>query len=475
MRIASLTVLFVLALGPNLGQAQSASGQKAVTTFMHQTMGESIEDFMRISGSKMCGSGKAEAAEWCAVFKKIEAGEDGTVIDENDRVSASLIFSGRKLVQVSVQGSADWPTCLAQFTQTYGKPDEQTANSATWVFADGGGITVNGPPGDRFSALFYSKERNPNIGARTPAQPSNSHEIASVSNSPSSSDDRSQPKLIGGHTLGESVDEFAAKIGVNIGACRQLDFSAAPRDLEKQAKKLQVFAETCKGLLGAEQGQRLEIGKPQEWSAVLDYGKLVSFYDGHVDSDKIIPVDKLPPPPAEAYELKGDKLGMSMAEYLKRHPSDCVSSNLAPKPSKTGPKPADPSSFHFTCTNIDVTHPYTLATYPMKWQSVDFSRQQLYRIEYAFSHELFDVIEASLASKFGQPTNMQQDDVQNGFGAHFKRSTVIWKNGTSTITLNEIIAGDLTVSDVELTLDTILSAVKQKEGEKAVSAVKKDM
>ena len=281
--------------------------------------------------------------------------------------------------------------------------------------------------------------------------------------------------LTGGHAIGESVDDFAAKVGVDMAACHKLNFNARAWDLDKQARKLHVFVETCKGLIGAEQGQRLEIGKENEWAAILDGGKLVSYNNGHLDTSKFIPPDKLPPSPANSYEIKGDKLGTSMSEYLQRHPNDCVSESINPKPGKNAAQPADPNSFHFTCTNYGASQPLTLANYGMSWQNVDFSQQRLYRVAYVFNHDLFEIIHASLESKFGQASSMSQGDFQNGFGAHFKRATVIWKNGTSTITLSEIVGGDFTLSQVEMTLDDVYSAVLQREGGKAIKAAQKDM
>jgi outer membrane lipoprotein-sorting protein len=65
------------------------------------------------------------------------------------------------------------------------------------------------------------------------------------------------------HILGETVSQFAAKIGVDMDPCRK--------------RKLQTW--TCKSLIAAEHGFRLEVEKEGEWSAVLDGGKLVSYDD----------------------------------------------------------------------------------------------------------------------------------------------------------------------------------------------------
>jgi hypothetical protein len=66
------------------------------------------------------------------------------------------------------------------------------------------------------------------------------------------------------HFIGETVAQFASKVGVDMNACH---------------KKLKLHAWTCTVLISAEQGYRVTIEKEGEWSAVLDGGKLVSYND----------------------------------------------------------------------------------------------------------------------------------------------------------------------------------------------------
>jgi hypothetical protein len=65
------------------------------------------------------------------------------------------------------------------------------------------------------------------------------------------------------HVIGETVAQFAVKAGVDMNACH----------------KLKLHTWTCKALISAEHGDRVEIEKEDEWSAVLDEGKLVSYND----------------------------------------------------------------------------------------------------------------------------------------------------------------------------------------------------
>jgi len=66
------------------------------------------------------------------------------------------------------------------------------------------------------------------------------------------------------HVLGEAVTQFAAKVGVNMDACRN---------------KQKLHTWTCRAFTNAEKGYRVTIEKEGEWSAVLDGGKLVFYND----------------------------------------------------------------------------------------------------------------------------------------------------------------------------------------------------
>jgi hypothetical protein len=159
---------------------QYSSGRPMVTTLKHQTQGETWEDFMRISGSKMnlCASSKTQGAQWCDAFKQAEAGEDATITDSEASGSVSLIFSERRLVQVVVQVKANWAKSLEEFGQLYGTPDSQTPNSAVWTFPDDGRISASGQPGNLVRADFYcqnGKQRDrevaPTTGGADSSQP----------------------------------------------------------------------------------------------------------------------------------------------------------------------------------------------------------------------------------------------------------------------------------------------------------------
>jgi hypothetical protein len=220
--------------------------------------------------------------------------------------------------------------------------------------------------------------------------------------------------------------------------------------------------------------------------------------------DTLIPADKMSPAPATAFELKGDKLGTSMAEYLQRHSDDCVGKFSASPEVRhsvfSGNVLKNTSyqhvnAFRFACQNLDTVYAssldvtelarklrsdaelqiLTLATARMDREQMEFSQQRLYLLAYYFKRDSFALVRAAFILKFGPPTNTNETAVQNGFGAQFKSTNVTWKNGVSTIELSETSGNDLNQSQVVMILDGIYSAVLQREGGKAVKAVQNDM
>jgi hypothetical protein len=453
MKTASLPAIAFLSLcATAFGQTPPSPPKAQVTSFKHQILGESINDFMRISGTTMCASHNSRAPQWCDTLKKVEGGEDGVVTDENSAISVSLFFSDRKLMRVLVQGKADWLKSVAEFSQTYGAPDAQATDSATWSFSDGGGIIVKRQPDDLFTATFYSKDSRPQ--AKEQSQAASETKAAPVA-TPTASfgakapnqqtvgvEETARPTLADASPYvtkmngGRPVDCTATKVKVHFGSGRGEGYcQAVLTDLLKAWEPLQIAKQNLA---------------------------------------KLIPAEKMPDVPLTAYELKGDKLGMSMAEYLKHHPDDCVLGNRE----HTGLWVEDPNSFHFSCTtHRSAVGPdaLTLAGENVGWKTIDFSQQRLYRIAYFFGQSQFEMILAALEQKFGKPSSSRQNMVQNKFGAQFTRVTVIWTNGVSTITLSEMPGDDLTLSGVELTLNDIYSAVLQREGGKAIHAALNDM
>jgi hypothetical protein len=152
---ATLSLLFVQSA---TGQTPTSSFVKpTTTTFLHQTLGESVDEFMRISGTNMCMGGILNG-EQCQMLKKAAEGEAQVVSVNNPSALLTITFSDKKLVRISVGIKAGFSQSVSEFTQKYGQPDKRASTSATWLFADGGAITLNDQPGSMVSANYYSKE-----------------------------------------------------------------------------------------------------------------------------------------------------------------------------------------------------------------------------------------------------------------------------------------------------------------------------
>jgi hypothetical protein len=162
-----------------------SSGKPQVTIFKHQTLGESWDDFMRISGSQMspCTSSDPQIAGWCDAFKTIKSSGQGTLTQSNPSASVSLVFAENKLAQVVFVAKAAWAASLADLEKTYGTPDTQTTDFAMWSFADGGGISLSQQPGDLIRGVFYSKDgksgqQTPGLASLPDAFPSESSPVS---------------------------------------------------------------------------------------------------------------------------------------------------------------------------------------------------------------------------------------------------------------------------------------------------------
>jgi hypothetical protein len=235
--------------------------------------------------------------------------------------------------------------------------------------------------------------------------------------------------------------------------------------------------------------------------------------DDVAKQDVLVPADKMPAAPPAAYELKGDKLGSSMAEYLQIHHDDCVSRYAAAPEvhhsSFSGNTLQNAggqhvNAFRFVCQNLDKSlnlglqdfnnpvlvdafarlisiaptktdQTLTLATAKMDREQLEFSQQRLYLIAYYFKHDWFELIQAAFINKFGPPTSTTEIVAKNLMGAQLPRTTLTWKNGIATIELSEMSGDDLTKSQVVLVLDGVYEAVSHRHGGEMLNAVQKDM
>lgn len=90
-------------------------------------------------------------------------------------------------------------------------------------------------------------------------------------------DSKAESIVVQGHTIGESIDDYAGKVGFDLSECRQLLSAGKINRSQKKDKKI------CEGLVSAAGGARVIFG-PQglqgyqpgtiQWAFTLDRGKL---------------------------------------------------------------------------------------------------------------------------------------------------------------------------------------------------------
>jgi hypothetical protein len=229
MRKLSVVVCLIILLSGNVrGQEQ----RPKATMFQHQTLGESFDDFMKLSGTKMCNSADPQAPQWCDAFRKIAEIGEGQVKASNGNIEATLIFSDKTLMQVVVRGPADYSQTALELNRLYGKPDVQSQASAVWNFEDGGGIALvnNSDP----ILTYFCKD------ARADFKP---NELVAGISAIGQND-----LSVKGHQLGESIPEFAKVRGISLEEC-SLPEKEAKHALKKEYKE-------CQGLLAAFAGAR---------------------------------------------------------------------------------------------------------------------------------------------------------------------------------------------------------------------------
>src|SRR5579864_7801935 len=113
------------------------------------------------------------------------------------------------------------------------------------------------------------------------------------------------------------------------------------------------------------------------------------------------------PSPAEAYTVKGDKLGMDLHEYQRKHPGACTAAGMP-----------DRGAGDVVCPTSNTTYAGIKGD-----RLASFFHGKLFEISYTFGGTDADDMVAALKSKFGDPS---KDDIGGG-------SALIWRNGVSTI------------------------------------------
>jgi hypothetical protein len=163
--------------------------------------------------------------------------------------------------------------------------------------------------------------------------------------------------------------------------------------------------------------------------------------------------------PEEPYDLKGDRLGMSLQDFTTKYrhkvrgdpreapfssdQRDVVARQSDPLPT-LGEEPWHPKA---NIVNARITFPFedyqassytpTLAGVKTDFHLYRFVDERLYRIEYLFPHSGFSEIREAMVVTYGKPRDVTTKEYQNSFGAKFDGVICTWDNGTSRIILME--------------------------------------
>jgi hypothetical protein len=140
----------------------------------------------------------------------------------------------------------------------------------------------------------------------------------------------------------------------------------------------------------------------------------------------------------ELYELKGDRLGMSLEEFkAKYHRVVKGTDHPAPACSK------EEDGF-VTCTTIfmfeqikDESVAPTIAGVPTDSLLYEFMDGTLFRISASFSKSNYTTVRDGFIAKYGKPSNVKMLSVQNKMGGQFPSTETRWLNGLSSIILVE--------------------------------------
>jgi len=171
--------------------------------------------------------------------------------------------------------------------------------------------------------------------------------------------------------------------------------------------------------------------------------------------------DKEPEPkkPDLPYDLKGDRLGMSLEDFKTKYrhkvqgdPREAPSCSDQRGDAARESEPVSTlgeESWHpkAKIVNARITFPFedyevnkhtpTLAGVTTDLHLYRFVDDRLYRIEYVFPHSGFTEVQEAMVATYGKPKAVTTKEYQNSFGAKFTGVICTWDNGVSGIILME--------------------------------------
>lgn len=161
----------------------------------------------------------------------------------------------------------------------------------------------------------------------------------------------------------------------------------------------------------------------------------------------------------EPYDLKGDRLGMSLQEFKMKYrhkpQGDSREAPFCSDRRDDAAREKDPNPFlgeqawhpKAKIVNARITFPFedlkpnkytpTLAGIKATLHFYGFIDDRLYVIDYVFPHSGFAKIEEAMVATYGKPKTVLTKEYQNAFGARFPGVIGTWDNGVSGITLTE--------------------------------------
>jgi hypothetical protein len=168
------------------------------------------------------------------------------------------------------------------------------------------------------------------------------------------------------------------------------------------------------------------------------------------------PMERKPEVP---YELKGDKLGMTLQDFKMKYrhkvqgdpreaPFTSDQRDAAARESEPMPTLME-ESWHpkANIVNARITFPFedyrankytpTLARVKTDLHLYRFVDDRLYRIEYVFPQSGFSEVQEAMVATYGKPKDIITKEYQNSFGAKFSGVVCTWDNGVSSIILME--------------------------------------
>ena len=127
------------------------------------------------------------------------------------------------------------------------------------------------------------------------------------------------------------------------------------------------------------------------------------------------------PETPQPFEVKGIKLGSSLAQS-KEKGLTCLS-----LPSDKTP------SDEYVCLVPNATYAGLSVS-----EMAMFYKDRLASIYFKFGQDKFETLKDALQQKFGKPASTEVKTYQNAYGAKFTGEYIVWSNGVSTITLEEM-------------------------------------